>query len=465
MSLRLHNTLSGKKEKFEPIQPGRVSMYHCGPTVYGPQHIGNLSMFVFTDVLRRMFEYFGYEARQVINFTDIGHLSGDNEGDADHGEDRMSKGLRREGMELNLDNMKLLGKKYADIFLGDLTKLNTNIQGTQFPFASDFVQEQIEMVRILEEKGFTYAGKEGVYFDTAKFPEYGKLGNINIEGLKEGARVASHDKHSPTDFLLWKFDSKMGWQSLWGQGYPGWHIECSAMIFKILGEQIDIHTGGIEHIAVHHNNEIAQSESASGKKPFAKYWLHREHLRFNDEKFSKSTGHVLYLNDLTAKGIHPLSFRYLLLTGNYKTPMNFTWEAVEGAQIALEKIVSDYAVLPENLDHTSLPLEGHLLGRFEEAISDNLNTPVAISLLQEAKSRQDIDQMDKVLGLDIKNLSEKILEIPDEILEIQKKREEARANKDFTLSDSLRVDIESRGYRVNDSANNTFILRALSSLV
>lgn len=462
MEIYLQNTLTGKKDKFEPIHHGEALMYHCGPTVYGEQHIGNLSMFVFTDVLRRTLEYAGYKVNQVINFTDIGHLSGDNDGNPDEGEDRMTKGLKREGMELTLENMKLLGKKYAELFKNHLSQLSINITDTQFPFASDFIEEQIQLVRTLEEKGFTYTGKEGVYFDTTKFPDYGKLGNINLSGLKEGARVHDvGDRKNRTDFLVWKLSDKMGWPSPWGaSGFPGWHIECSAMIFKLLGEQIDIHTGGIEHIGIHHNNEIAQAEAASGKVPFSKFWLHREHIQIDESKISKSVGNVIYIGDLIAKKIHPLSFRYWLLTGNYKTPMNFTWEAVEGAQTALEKIIAQYIELPEEVDGS---LE--LINKFEEAISDNLNTSITISLLQEARDKNTIDQMDEVLGLNIKKLSEQMSEIPIEIIDLQKARDEARTNKDFAKSDSLRSEIEQKGYKVNDTTTRTTIIKSLSSLI
>src|SRR3989344_3354174 len=233
MEIRFHNTLGGKKEKLESLEKGRVLMYHCGPTLYDRQHIGNLSMFVFTDILRRLTEYSGYEVKQVINFTDFGHLSGDNEGDPDQGEDRMTKGLKREGMALTIPNMRILAEKYAEIFLADLLTLNIKTNETIFPYASDYIPDQTKMITTLLEKGNAYQGKEGVYFDTSTFPDYGKLGNINLEGLKTGARVAeTAEKRNPTDFLLWKFDKNVGWESPWGLGFPGWHIECSAMILK-----------------------------------------------------------------------------------------------------------------------------------------------------------------------------------------------------------------------------------------
>ena len=460
MEINLHNTLTNKKEKFESLEKGAVKMYNCGPTVYGRQHIGNLSMFVFADILRRTLEYSGLKVKQVINFTDFGHLSGDNDGQADEGEDRMSKGLKREGFALTLENMRKLAEKYANIFLSDLKLLNIDPEKIIFPYASDYIEEQINLIKILEEKGFAYSGEQGVYFDTKKFPNYGKLGNINLEGLEEGARVSKTEKRNPTDFILWKSDKKLGWESPWGLGFPGWHIECSAMIIKILGEQIDIHTGGIEHIGVHHNNEIAQSEAATGTSPFSKFWLHREHIKIDDMKISKSEGTAFYMDDLLKHKIHPLSFRYWLLTSHYKTPANFTWEGVLGAQNAYEKRLSSFKELPEESGN-----DGEIVSGFEEAISDDLNTPKVMALLQDAKSKYAISKIDSVLGLKIETLSKEIFEnIPDEILELKKERDEARSRKDWQRSDELRVEIEKEGYILEDKIESGTIRRVLASI-
>src|SRR3989338_7170653 len=268
LPLYLYNTLGKSKQIFTlPAQASAVRMYNCGPTVYDVQHIGNLSMFVFADTLRRALEYNNFSVKQVINITDVGHLTSD----ADEGEDKMTKGLKREGKKLTLENMRELGERYTQIFLDDLRKLNIDTSRITFPRASDYIPAQIAMITTLQEKGYAYTTEDGVYFDTSRFPAYGALGGVNIEGQKEGARVAiKSEKRNAADFALWKLDSKLGWDSPWGKGFPGWHIECSAMIRAILGEQIDIHTGGIEHIGVHHNNEIAQSEAATGKKPFVK---------------------------------------------------------------------------------------------------------------------------------------------------------------------------------------------------
>ncbi|HEY4516291.1 MAG TPA: cysteine--tRNA ligase [Candidatus Paceibacterota bacterium] len=475
MDIKLQNTLTGEKERFSSISDGTVSMYHCGPTVYGRQHIGNLSMFVFTDVLRRTFEYFDYKVNQVINITDFGHLSGDNEGNADIGEDKMTKGLKAEGLEINMENMKVLAKKYADIFKADLEQLNIK-KPSHFPFASDYIEEQKKLIEKLEEKGLAYIISDGVYFDTEKFPNYGKLGPHSVKDFAGQARISENlEKKNPKDFVLWKISEvppmsdigkqELGWESKWGRGFPGWHIECTAMIFALLGEQIDIHTGGIEHIGVHHNNEIAQAEAASGKSPFSRFWLHREHIRIDDTKLSKSTGNVLYLSDLKERGIHPLSYRYWLLTSRYNTPSNFTWEAVEGAQVALEKIVAEYAEKPRmTLGSGIAEGEPKVIFSFSEAIADDLNTPVAIALLQEINDKETINKMDQVLGLNIKKLAEQIREIPDEIKDLQKQRDEARKNNDYKLSDELRDKIEHAGFMVKDTGNSSLILRSLSTI-
>jgi cysteinyl-tRNA synthetase len=430
--IRLHNTLSSKLEEFKSIEKGKVRMYHCGPTVYGPQHIGNLSMFVFTDILRRTLEYKGLDTRQVINFTDFGHLTSE----SDSGEDKMAKGLRDAGLEFSLENMLNLGKKYARVFLDDIGELNINTSGTLFPYASDYVADQIELIKLLDAKGFTYTVSDGVYFDTSKFPQYGKLGGLS--GVDSVFRVAENpEKKNSRDFALWKFNRELGWASSWGQGFPGWHIECSAMIIKILGEQIDIHTGGIEHIPVHHNNEIAQSEAATGKEPFARFWLHRAHIQIANEKISKSRGNVILLSELKEKGFSPLAYRYLLLQSHYRTPTNFTWEALESAQNAYRKL-KDYMwtlgvhinkplqnkaeMLPENVWTPSV----HDGARedFISAIENDLNTPEALAVVWKLVKSQSVSPVDKrialidfdkILGLDLEHNEFETGVIPEEV--------------------------------------------------
>ncbi len=460
MNLTLHNTLTGNKDVFKSLEEGKVRMYNCGPTAYDRQHIGNLSMFVFTDILRKTLEYSGFKVNQVINITDFGHLSGDNEGKPDEGEDKMSKGLAREGLAPTLENMRSMAQKYAEFFWEDIAKLNIDITKITFPFASDYIKEQIKMIEMLVAKGFAYPTSRGVYFDTSKFKEYGKLGQINLDGLESGARVEIGEKKNPTDFVLWKSDPKMGWESPWGFGFPGWHIECSAMIVKILGEQIDIHTGGIEHIAIHHNNEIAQAEAATGKKPFSKFWLHRAHLKVDDAKIGKSNGNAIYLSDLASHRIHPISFRYFLLMSHYRTPANFTWEAVEAAQNALESILVKYRSFDDKSDNDKKTIE-----KFEAAIYDDLNTAIGIATLQEASSKKAIDKIDSILNLSIRDLSTSIFEeIPEEILDLKKERDLARAEKQWEKSDILRKDIEDSGFVIEDGPTETIVRKTLKIL-
>ncbi len=386
MTLKLHNTLTNQLEDFSALEPGSVKMYHCGPTVYGEQHIGNLSMFVFTDILRRTLEYTGFTVRQVINFTDFGHLASD----GDEGEDKMTKGLRREGLEPTLENMLAMGRKYAEGFLADLKRLNIRTEGTQFPYASEYVPQQIEMIAELEQKGFTYRTSDGVYFDTAKFPEYGKLGGLHKDHTQN--RVAENsEKRNPGDFALWKFND-MGWDSVWGKGFPGWHIECSAMIKALLGETIDIHTGGIEHIPVHHNNEIAQSENVNSA-PLARFWLHRAHLQLGGEKIAKSDGNVIYLKEIEARGFSPFAFRYFLLNSTYRATTNFTWEALEAAQNALEKL-RRFAV-----GKTAGAVDEAYKAKFREKLENDLNTPQALAVLWTMLKDKEVKDEDKLATL------------------------------------------------------------------
>lgn len=465
----LHNTLTAQKEEFVPLRARHVKMYNCGPTVYGIQHIGNLSMFVFADTLRRMLEWNGYVVKQVINITDVGHLVSD----GDDGEDKMTKGLKREKKALTLENMRSLAEKYTDIFLSDLKTLNINTEHTLFPRASDHIPAQIAMIKTLEEKGYAYLGKDGVYFDTTQFPDYGKLGNINLEGLKEGARVQKvSDKRNPTDFVLWKFDTKIGWESPWGMGFPGWHIECSAMIRALLGSQIDIHTGGIEHIPVHHNNEIAQTEATTGKKPFARYWLHRAHLQLTGAKISKSDGNTVYLSDIIKKGYHPLAFRYLLLGSHYRQTANFTWDALGAAQTAflkLRKIVDEY---PKSGVDFPTPYGN----QFKERINDDLDTAGALSIVWQmindenvspANVRYGLLKADSIFGLNLsgddelahtlyrKELGEVIAmtEVPQHVQDLLVEREAARAEKRWDTADEKRKEIEAAGYVIEDTAH------------
>lgn len=479
--LYLHNTLGNTNQIFTMPPIARyVRMYNCGPTVYGVPHIGNLSMFVFTDLLRRVLEYHTWHVKQVINITDFGHLTGDNEGDADTGEDRMTKGLKREGMEVTMENMAKLAERYTEIFFNDLTMLNIDISRIEFPRASQYIPAQIAMIQTLIEKGYAYEGKDGVYYDTARFPEYGALGGIDIAGLKAGARVAmSEEKHNPTDFLLWKSDKRLGWDSPWGKGFPGWHIECSAMARACLGEQIDIHTGGIEHIAIHHNNEIAQSEAATGHKPFSRFWLHRAHLQIEGSKLGKSTGNVVYLSDIVARGFHPLAFRYLALGAHYRSNSNFTWDALAAAQTALVKLTAFYI---EHKDEGVSDVPAKWQNEFDHRINDDLDTPGALAtvwalLKDDAYTDNEkcmaLRTLDSIFGLSITTpdaaleaLARKEIkvavaakDIPANIQALLDERARARSDKNWQRSDELRDEIQSHGFLLEDSKGGTKVLR------
>jgi len=442
-------------------------MYNCGPTVYGKQHIGNLSMFVFADVLRRTLEFNGFTVRQVINITDVGHLTSD----ADEGEDKMSKGLKREGKKLTLENMRELAEKYTAIFQEDIRSLNIDTGHIEFPRASDHIPAQVAMIETLEQKGYAYRASDGVYFDTTRFSGYGALGGIDLAGLKEGARVAAvSGKRHPTDFALWKLDKKLGWESPWGKGFPGWHIECSAMIRRTLGEQIDIHTGGIEHIPVHHNNEIAQSEAVTGKKPLSRFWMHRAHVQIESQKIAKSDGNVVYLSDVVERGFHPLALRYLFLGAHYRTSSNFSWESLSGSSIALSRLAT-YA----KPDGGTTPAA--YMKRFTERVNDDLDTPGALAVLWEmakdtALSPEDIAAgiraADRVLGLGLsqppilKQLTKNDVgasDLPSHIALLIEQREEARSNKDWRRADELRAAIAEHGYEVKDESEGPRVTR------
>jgi cysteinyl-tRNA synthetase len=369
--------------------------------------------------------------------------------------------------------MRSLAEKYTEKYLQDIEALGLPVSEITFPRASDYVPAQIAMIKTLEEKGYAYRGDDGVYFDTSRFPAYGKLGNIQLNSLQEGARVAVHaDKRNPTDFVLWKSDNKIGWDSPWGKGFPGWHIECSAMIRSILGEQIDIHTGGIEHIPVHHNNEIAQSESASGKKPFSRYWMHRAHIQIENAKISKSAGKTIYLSDVVEKGFHPRALRFFFLAAHYRTPSNFTWEALTAAQTAFLKLRKLVDELPEG----GMIFPTPYATRFRERINDDLDTPGALAVVWEMVNdkniapenlRAGILEADRVLGLNLsvedeearklyrKTLGETIsmTDVPDRVKDLVKDRELARIEKRWDDADKIRTQIEGEGYVVEDSAD------------
>lgn len=447
--LSLYNTLTRKKEIFKPITKKTAGLYSCGPTVYWYQHIGNLRAYIFSDVLKRVLSYNGYAVQHVINITDVGHLTSD----ADEGEDKMEKAAKKEGR-----SAQEIANRYFSVFQEDLHKLNITDPDIWCK-ATEHINEQLELIKKLEEKGFTYVIKDGVYFDTSKLKNYGELARLKKEGLKAGARVEMGEKKSPTDFALWKFSEKPGvrqqeWPSPWGVGFPGWHIECSAMSIKYLGEHFDIHTGGEDHVSIHHTNEIAQSEAATGKK-FVNYWLHGAFLTFKGDKVSKSKGGLFTLSELEEKGFHPLAYRYLCLGAHYRKPLDFSLEALKGAENSLERLKNICDKLPRN--ETAATTKKYL-NKFYKAINDDLNMPEALAalweMLRDEKSENKytaVAEMDKVFGLDL--LKSEKTKIPGEIQKLADERETARAAKDFKKSDELRKKIESLGWTIKDTPN------------
>jgi cysteinyl-tRNA synthetase len=456
--LALHNTLSGEKETFHPIN-GTVRMYNCGPTPYDEQHIGNLFGPVVFNVLRRSLEIWGYKVKQVTNITDFGHLSSD----ADEGDDKMSVGLKREGMEFTMENMLALAEKYAQIYFRDNEQLGIDIHKIEFPRASAYIKEEVALVRALEEKGYAYVTKDSIYFDTAKFSGYGKLGGL-ADGPTEARIHTDSEKKNARDFALWKFNDALGWESPWGRGFPGWHIECTAMIFALLGRQIDIHTGGIEHIPVHHNNEIAQAEAVSGKQ-YVRYWLHNQHITIEGKKISKSLGNTVYLHNIVDRGLNPRALRYWFLTGHYRTPMNFTWDAVEGANTALTRLSRFFFEELASAKKNAAP-DALFMSDFYAAIANDLDTPKALARMWELVKDPSVSPdakkasllaADRILGLGLSDrrnaakLSVVREELPAEVQQLVHERDEARTAKDFARSDELRTQIEAQGYSVKDT--------------
>ena len=446
--IQLYDTYERKKRLFVPLEIGKIKMYTSGPTVYYYPHIGNLRAYIFADTLRRVFEFNDYKVRQVMNITDVGHLTSD----ADAGDDKM---------ELNAIKQKRsaweLADFYADIFKQNFKDLNIQ-QPNIWCKATDHIAEQITLIKRLEDAGYIYLTSDGVYFDTSKVKNYGYLARLNLKGNRAGARVKlSDEKRNPTDFALWKFSPKdqkrqMEWDSPWGVGFPGWHIECSAMAMKYLGETIDVHTGGIDHIPVHHTNEIAQSETATGKQ-FARYWMHVAFLTVDGGKMSKSLGNFFTIQDIVDKGYDPLSFRYLLLTAKYSAGLNFTWNSLSGAQKALSSLRERIA----EWEDANVDPDESLLAEFKGYVNDDLNTPQAIALvwkivglpISPAIKRATFFEFDKVLGLGLTNIKED--DIPEEIKILIAKREALRKNKKWEEADKIRIELESQGYKIKDT--------------
>jgi cysteinyl-tRNA synthetase len=448
MEIKLWNTLKFEKEILKPIKKGEVRIYHCGPTVYNRAHVGNLRAYIFADILRRTCEINDLAVRQVINITDVGHLTSDE----DEGEDKIEKSAKEQNKTATE-----IADEYTKLFLQDLEKLNIRTLGTQFPKASEHIKEQILLIQKLEKKGFTYQTSDGIYFDTSKYKDYGKLGNINTKGLEEGARVeANPEKKNITDFALWKFSPtnqkrQQEWDSPWGIGFPGWHIECSAMSEKYLDQPFDIHTGGVDHIPVHHNNEIAQSECANDL-PLANIWMHSAHILVDNSKMSKSIGNVYSLDDLQEKNISAMAYRYWLLTVHYKTQSNLTFETLRSSQTALQRLYSRVSLLPETGE-----IDEKAVVNFINFVNDDLNTPQAVAYMWDYLKdpryinthRATLLEFDRVLGLGIRG---RLIEsLPKEINELLLQREMARESNNWTLSDEIRNKITEMGYNLQDT--------------
>ncbi len=465
--LFLYNTLSRKKEKFKSLKKATVNIYACGPTVYDAQHIGNFRTYIFNDILRRTLEYNGYRIKQVINITDVGHLTSD----ADSGEDKIQAAARKKRK-----TAWQIARLFENQFKKDFRAVNIE-PPYLFARATDHVKEQVALIKKLEKKGYTYLiPNDGLYFDTAKLRDYGKLAPSRLKGLKPGARIKIvKGKRNPTDFALWKFSSKsekrdMEWNSPWGKGFPGWHIECSAMSMKYLGPTLDIHTGGIEHIPIHHTNEIAQSEAATGKK-FVNYWLHGEHLLVNGKKMSKSLKIFYTLEDLKKKGFSSLSFRYLTLNAHYRSKLNFTWKGIEAAANGLDALYHEVARLATEVKSQIPRLKSQDLriivykDTFRDVINDDLNTPKALAIIwdligdKNVKAKNKLKllfEFDEVLGLKLKEAI-KLSHPPAEVGNLVKEREKYRTNKQFVQADRLRKRVEALGYTVEDTPQGPFL--------
>lgn len=461
MKLKLYNTLTRGKEVFRPIKAGRVGMYSCGPTVYWFQHIGNMRTYIFSDVLRRVLEWNGLKVKHVINVTDVGHLTSDR----DEGEDKIEVAAKKEKK-----SAKKIAEFYFKEFKKDLSKLNI-LEPWKWPRASEHIKEQILLIKKLEGKGFTYKTSDGIYFNSLKFKNYGELGRLNVKGLKKGKRIAFGEKKNKTDFALWKFSEKRGkrqqeWKSPWGVGFPGWHLECSAMGMKYLGSKFDLHTGGEDHVQIHHTNEIAQSEAATGKK-FVNYWLHSAFLLNKGEKVSKSKGGLYTISELEGEDYSALDFRYLCLMTHYRKSLNFSLENLDAARAALQrmkrKVVEMKKIHLKGNDFTRRYLE-----LFEEAINDDLNMPRAMNVLWKVLDDYDFDSKEKlkllekfdlVLGLGVREMKEDKFRVPAEVKELVKEREKLRKEKMWVEADLLRERIKEKGFVVEDKENGEIIRR------
>jgi cysteinyl-tRNA synthetase len=448
MNLRLFDTYTRKLRDFEPLHPPEVGMYACGPTVYDYAHIGNLRTYIFEDVLRRVLEYNGYQVKHVVNITDVGHLISD----ADSGEDRMEIGSRRTGM-----TAWEIAELYTQAFMNDLQHLNI-LDPHIWCRATDHIQEQVDLIQCIEAAGYTYRTADGVYFDTSKLSDYGYLARLNVDGLQSGARVQAGEKRNPTDFALWKFSRteeqrQMEWDSPWGTGFPGWHIECSAMAAKYLGAFFDIHCGGEDHIMVHHPNEIAQTQACHQTR-LANFWMHGYFLQIDSSRMGKSVGNFITLQTLSEQGYEPLVWRFYCLGAHYRSKLNFSWEGLDSAKAALNRLRNNAFEWgdPGSAD------DGYLK-TFSEHINDDLNMPRVLALVWELV-KSDLDaatkkatmlEFDRVLGLGLVEWQPEEVEIPDEVMQLAEQRQQARQAKRWAEADALREQIRQKGYEIEDT--------------
>ena len=456
--MKIYNTLTRDKEEFTPIDKNEVRMYSCGPTVYNYAHIGNLRAYLFMDSLRRVLKYNGYKLKHVMNITDVGHMTSD----ADEGEDKMMKAARRENK-----SPYEIADFYMKAFLEDIDKLNID-RPEIIARATEHIDVMEEYVKKIIENGYTYSTDDTVYFDTSKLDKYGVLSNRKVEDQKAGARVEfDTGKKNISDFALWIRAPKehiMQWDSFFGMSYPGWHLECSAMGYKYLGDHFDIHTGGIDHIPIHHENEIAQSKGFSGKQP-VNYWMHCNFLLVNGEKMSKSLNNLYTLDDLQEKGYEPLVYKMFNFTSNYRSQINFTWEAMDSAKTALARLREGYLKHSEGTESVSSDVIKDYENKFLDAVNDDLNMPMAMSvvwdIVRNPIKSKDFQKLllkfDEVLGLDLENYKPEEVKLPEEIQKLVDLRNEARKNKDWAESDRLRDELVQKGYTVKDTKEGTVV--------
>ncbi len=446
--LKLFDTYEREIREFVPLEPGKVGLYACGPTVYHYAHIGNLRTYLFEDILRRTLEFNGYTVNHVVNITDVGHLTSD----ADTGEDKMELGARRTGM-----TAWELADYYSEVFKQDLNSLSV-MEPSIWCRATDHIKEQIDFISDLEAKGYTYRINDGIYFNSRKLNNYGYLARLDIEGLQAGARVEQGERQHVTDFALWKFSGpdenrQMEWDSPWGVGFPGWHIECSAMSAKYLGDFFDIHCGGEDHIPIHHTNEIAQTEASKGTR-LANFWMHGYFLQVDQAKMAKSSGDFIRLETLIEKGYSAVDYRYFCLTAHYRTQMSFSWESLHANSTALKRLYQTAYDWGEPGEVSDV-----FLDQFVHYINNDLNMPRALAVVWDLVRSDLPDQVkkatvlvfDQILGLDIATWTPPVQEIPATILALAEEREQARKDKNWARADDLRAQVEEQGYAIEDT--------------